>query len=168
MFELAVTQGADVIRYTRNAKTIELPDGSTVMGPLSALPHVAGDYAIRQVVVDGPEAGPLEIGGTAPPVVDGDVVVVRRTVTPGTTTLDDLKMRAVIQLKNRAGTMLAPSDWKVIRASEGVKPLDDATAAYRAAVREASNAHEAAIHAAQSPDQISAVLSAAQWPQAEE
>lgn len=81
MLELAITQDADFIRYTRNAKAIALPNGATVLGPLATLPHIAGDYAIRTVVVDGPEAGPLEIGGTAPPVVEGDVVVVRRTVT---------------------------------------------------------------------------------------
>lgn len=80
MLELAITQGADFLRYTRNAKAIDLPDGTTVLGPLAALPHVAGDYAIRAVVVDGPEAGPLEIGGTEAPVVEGDAVVVRRTV----------------------------------------------------------------------------------------
>ncbi|MBX9633504.1 MAG: hypothetical protein K2X44_00860, partial [Magnetospirillum sp.] len=75
MFELAITQGANFLRYTRNARAIELPDGSTVLGPLATLPHVAGEYVIRNVLVDGPEVGPLEIGGTAPPVVEGDVVV---------------------------------------------------------------------------------------------
>lgn len=84
MFELAITQGADFIAYTRNAKAIILPDGTTVLGPLDlgALPHVSGDYAIRRVELTGTEPGPLEIGGTEAPVVEGDVVVRRRTVTP--------------------------------------------------------------------------------------
>jgi len=82
MFELAITRGGDFVAYTRHAKAILLPDGTTVLGPLSVLPHVAGDYVIRAVVLDGAEPGPLEIGGTAPPVIDGDVVIVRRTVTP--------------------------------------------------------------------------------------
>ncbi|MBC7908318.1 MAG: hypothetical protein H7Y60_16445 [Rhodospirillaceae bacterium] len=81
MLELAITQSADFLRFTRNASAMVLPDGTTVLGPLLTLPHVTGEYAIRRVVIDGPEPGPLEIGGTAPPVVDGDVVVVRRTVT---------------------------------------------------------------------------------------
>lgn len=82
MLELAITHGADFVRYSRNAKAIELPDGTIVLGPLDldALPHVAGDYVIRLVRLIGPEPGALEIGGTAPPLVDGDVVVVRRTV----------------------------------------------------------------------------------------
>lgn len=82
MFDLAITQGDSFVSYTRNAKAIDLPDGTTVLGPLSHLPHHAGDYTIRAVVLSGVEPGPLEIGGTAPPVVDGDVVVIRRTVTP--------------------------------------------------------------------------------------
>ncbi|MEW5727708.1 MAG: hypothetical protein AB1918_07775 [Pseudomonadota bacterium] len=79
---IAITQGSAVLSMPRNAKGITLPDGATVMGPLRALPHPAGDYTIRAVMVDGPEPGPLEIGGTEPPAVEGDVVVIRRTVTP--------------------------------------------------------------------------------------
>lgn len=81
MLELAITQGADFLRFTRNASAMVLPDGTTVLGPLLTLPHVTGEYAIRRVIIDCPEPGPLEIGGTTPPVVDGDVVVLHRTVT---------------------------------------------------------------------------------------
>lgn len=42
MLELAITQGADFLRFARNAKAIMLPDGSTVMGPLRACPTSSG------------------------------------------------------------------------------------------------------------------------------
>jgi hypothetical protein len=80
MLELAITQAADFLAFARNAKTISMPDGSTVWGPLKVLPHQHGDYVIRAVVVEGPQPGPAEIGGTEPPVIDGDVVKILRTV----------------------------------------------------------------------------------------
>lgn len=84
MLELAITQGALFVAFTRNATAIELPDGTTVLGPLSptALPLTAGAYVIRAVTLDGPPPGPLELGGTQPPMVEGECVVVRRTATP--------------------------------------------------------------------------------------
>lgn len=75
MFELAITRGIDFIRFTRNARAIGLPDGSTVLGPLARLPHRHGDYVIRAVTV-----GDDPLAGLAPPVVEGDAVVLRRTV----------------------------------------------------------------------------------------
>jgi hypothetical protein len=81
MHQLAITQDAQFLSFTRNAKAIPMPDGSTVWGPLKALPHPHGDYTLRQVVIEGPEPGPTEIGGTEPPVVDDDVVKILRTVT---------------------------------------------------------------------------------------
>lgn len=80
MLELAITQGVDFIAFTRNAKAISLPNGTTVLGPLASFPHVSGDYTIRKVEVTGPQPSALETGGVEAPVVEGDVVVIRRTV----------------------------------------------------------------------------------------
>lgn len=73
MFELAVTRGAEFLRFSRNAKAIVLPDGGTVLGPLdlSALPLTTGAYVIRRVEASASSAGMM------PPVVEGDVVVLR-------------------------------------------------------------------------------------------
>ena len=79
--------------------------------------------------------------------------------------LGELKAREVAAIKATAGALLAPSDWRVIRASEGVKPLDEATAAYREAVRAASNVREEAILACASVDELAA-LPVIEWPEA--
>lgn len=71
--------------------------------------------------------------------------------------LDALKANMVSQVKTTAGTMLAQSDWKVVRASEGVKPVDDATLANRAAIRTRSNEHEAAIAACTTVEELAAL-----------
>lgn len=79
--------------------------------------------------------------------------------------LDDLKGREVRSVKATAGSLLSETDWKVVRAAEGAKPLDDATATYRAAVREASNAAEVAILACTTVEELAA-LPAPAWPEA--
>lgn len=60
-----------------------------------------------------------------------------------------LKSNAIAQVKTQAAELLAPSDWKVIKAAEVEDySVDQATLDYRAAVRAASNTIEAAINAA--------------------
>ena len=82
MLELAVTQDGNFLRFTRNARAIGLPDGSTVLGPLApaGLPLTVGVYTIRAVVAEVPPSGDDGMTGQEPPVVDGDVVVLRRSV----------------------------------------------------------------------------------------
>jgi len=61
--------------------------------------------------------------------------------------IDMLKTNMVSQVKQTAGTLLAPTDWKVIRATETSLLLDSETLAKRSAIRTASNANETAINA---------------------
>lgn len=79
--------------------------------------------------------------------------------------LDQLKAQFVGQVKSIAGSLLAPTDWKVTRAAEGVKAVDAETLAARAAIREASDANEAAVLACSSVDELAAVQFT--WPQEE-
>lgn len=71
--------------------------------------------------------------------------------------LGPLKANMVGQVKNIAGSLLAPTDWKVVRAAEGVKPVDQATLDARAAIRAASNANEALVEATATVDELAAV-----------
>lgn len=71
--------------------------------------------------------------------------------------LDVLKADMVGQVKTTAGTLLAASDWKVVRASEGVKPVDDATLTARAGIRQRSDEHEAAITACTTVEELAAL-----------
>jgi hypothetical protein len=76
--------------------------------------------------------------------------------------LDQCKANMVAQVKAIAGSLLSVSDWKVVRAAEGVKPVDADTLAARAEIRDASNTNEEAIAACTTVDQLAALQLA--WP----
>jgi hypothetical protein len=91
--------------------------------------------------------------------VDGKPAMVdstERLVTKG------LKSQFVAQVKATAGSLLAPTDWKVTRAAEGVKAVDADTLAARAAIRAASDANETAIKACTTVEQLAALQLS--WP----
>jgi hypothetical protein len=91
--------------------------------------------------------------------VDGKPAMVdstERLVTKG------LKSQFVAQVKATAGSLLAPTDWKVTRAAEGVKAVDAETLAARAAIRAASDANETAIKACTTVEQLAALQ--LNWP----
>lgn len=91
--------------------------------------------------------------------VDGQPAMVpttKRLVSKG------LKSQMIAQVKATAGSLLAATDWKVVRASEGIKPVDADTLAARSAIRAASDANEAAITACTSVEEL-AILQLT-WP----
>jgi hypothetical protein len=77
--------------------------------------------------------------------------------------LDLLKIWLVNQVKVTAGTLLAPTDWKVIRAAETNTTVDGGVLVDRRAIRAASNANETAINACTTVDEL-AVLQL-NWPE---
>lgn len=109
----------------------------------------------EEVDQDGNPMFVMELGE-----VDGQPAMVpttKRLVSKG------LKSQMIAQVKATAGSLLAATDWKVVRASEGIKPVDAETLAARAAIRAASDANEAAITACTSVDAL-AVLQLT-WPE---
>ena len=92
--------------------------------------------------------------------VDGQPAMVdstERLVTKG------LKSQFVAQIKTTAASLLATTDWKIIRATEGVKPCDEDTLAERDAIRAASDAHELEVIACTTVDELAALSLA--WPE---
>jgi hypothetical protein len=77
--------------------------------------------------------------------------------------LDQLKAQFVGQVKSIAGSLLAPTDWKIVRAAEGVKACDQDTLDARTAIRAASNTNEALVTACTTVDELAAVQFT--WPQ---
>ena len=67
-------------------------------------------------------------------------------------------------VKGTAGSLLAPTDWKVIRASEGGPAVDVPTSTFRTAVRAKSNEVEAAIVAATTVEALITAVSGIVWP----
>lgn len=80
--------------------------------------------------------------------------------------VDDVKREMIAWCKNIAGNLLKPTDWKVIRASEGVKPCDQTTLDYRATVRATSDAYEVAVDACATVEAL-ADLPPVEWPENE-
>jgi hypothetical protein len=76
--------------------------------------------------------------------------------------IDVLKTNLVSQVKATAGTLLAPTDWKIIRATETNTAVDGGILADRAAIRAFSNDNENAINACTTVDEL-AVLQLS-WP----
>ncbi len=74
-----------------------------------------------------------------------------------------LKSQFIAQVKETAASLLAPTDWKIVRAAEGVKPVDVDTLAIRASIRAASDANELAIKACTTVDQLAALK--LEWPE---
>lgn len=68
-----------------------------------------------------------------------------------------LKSQFIAQVKSQAASLLAPTDWKVIRAAEGGKALDDETKAARAAIRTKSDELEAQIKACNTVEELAAL-----------
>lgn len=77
--------------------------------------------------------------------------------------IDMLKAMLVSQVKQTAGSLLTPTDWKIIRAAETGSVVAADVLAARAAIRTASNANETAINDCTTVDAL-AVLQF-NWPE---
>lgn len=77
--------------------------------------------------------------------------------------LDQCKANLTAQIKQTAGSLLAPTDWKIIRATETSARIDDDTLAARAAIRAASNTNEAAVAACTTVAELAALQLI--WPE---
>lgn len=77
--------------------------------------------------------------------------------------LDLLKIWLTNEIKVTAGTLLAPTDWKITKSSELGTKVDLKTLVKRAAIRKASDEHEAAIATCTSVEQLSQLSFS--WPE---
>lgn len=59
-----------------------------------------------------------------------------------------MKAETIAGVKEEAGRRLALTDWKITRAAEGIKPVDQATLDARAAIRARAAEIEASVLAA--------------------
>ena len=65
-----------------------------------------------------------------------------------------IKSQECAKVKAQAGSLLAPTDWYVVRKSETDAAIPDDVLTYRAAVRTASNSKEAQINAVTTHEEI--------------
>ena len=71
--------------------------------------------------------------------------------------LDQCKATMTAQVKQTAGSLLAATDWKIVRFAETGTAVDAATSEYRTAVRAASNANEQAIAGCTTVEELAAL-----------
>jgi len=77
----------------------------------------------------------------------------------------------VTQTKQTAGTLLAPSDWYIVRQSETGSPVPPTKLLYRLGIREASNGKELQIKATTSTEELAAYITGSEysvWPEEDE
>jgi hypothetical protein len=89
-----------------------------------------------------------------PAMVDSD----ERLVTKG------LKSQWIAQTKATAGSLLAQSDWMVIRKAERIVEIPESTKTFRAAVVAEANRIESAIAACTTVEELIAVINNQSWP----
>lgn len=77
--------------------------------------------------------------------------------------LDQCKANLISQVKTTAASLLSPTDWKVIRATETGIILETAVKDARAAIRTASNANETSINACTNVNELAALQFT--WPE---
>ena len=71
------------------------------------------------------------------------------------------------QTRTTAGTLLAPTDWVIIREADNGTPADPALKAWREAIRQATGAKVAAIEATTTTDELAAYITSSDysiWP----
>ena len=111
--------------------------------------------AIEDVLATKEDGSPLMVQVYDPAtkaMVDTDKQVITR----------GLKHGMIAQVKHTAGTLLAATDWRITRAAEGIKAVDNDTLAARAAIRAASDANEVAITACITTAELAALQ--LNWP----
>lgn len=77
--------------------------------------------------------------------------------------VEGLKSSLISEVKDTAGSLLSATDWKIVRAAEGIKPVDADTLSKRAAIRSASDSIEEEITAATTIEDLEAIEFA--WPE---
>lgn len=152
-----IGEGDTAIQYPANFLRLSSAEEKAALGITEVpdpVPHDDRFYWAPGIPKQLEDAPALDADGN--PVLDaaGQPVISR-----------GLKSQHIAAVKATAGSLLAPTDWKITRAAEGVKAVDAETLAARAAIRAASDANEAAVLACATVDELAALQFV--WPSQE-
>ena len=78
--------------------------------------------------------------------------------------LTSVKFNALSQVNNTAYTILQPSDWMVVKATETSTPINPDWNTYRASVRATADQTRTAVTAAQDVDAVATIMGSIAWP----
>lgn len=151
-------------RVIRVRKTIILSSGEKFGGTDwydPAKMAEAGIMPFREVAYDKAH---YRSTGYTDEEVDGEVVRTH-TIEPSMTVVE-LQAQWVERAKARAGSLLAPTDWYVVReAEDALKPAPQAISDYRADVRAASDSIETAVNELTTYEELVAFDWSGMWPE---
>ncbi|MEE3046666.1 MAG: hypothetical protein VX620_15560 [Pseudomonadota bacterium] len=128
----------------------------------NAKPDVEND--LYRYIEVGPEPSASEIPDDAEYTKDGDTVTAMRRVQPKPGfDLEEYKHRKIEKVKRQAHSILLPSDYEIIKASEIGATVSPAVLTYRAAVRASTNTYESEIDVLETAAEVDAV--SVVWPE---
>ena len=78
--------------------------------------------------------------------------------------LTSVKSNALSQVNSTAYTILQPSDWMVVKATETSTPINPDWNTYRASVRATADQTRTAVTAAQDVDAVATIMGSISWP----
>ena len=78
--------------------------------------------------------------------------------------LTSVKSNALSQVNSTAYTILQPSDWMVVKATETSTPINPDWNTYRASVRATADQTRTAVTAAQDVDAVATIMGSIAWP----
>lgn len=141
----------DGIQYPANWCNLSTPEEKAAIGMVD--------------VVYGPQANDTYYWVSQDtPVYDAqqNVVLINYTATPKD--LDQTKTNCVNQINSTAYSLLLPSDWRVVKATETSTPIDPAWNTWRQSVRTTADTSRAAVEAAVDMAGVEAAMSNIAWP----
>ena len=103
--------------------------------------------------VETPDSRYYNTGAESYTFTDGEWVISYATTEKN---VDDLKADLIAKIKANVGALLAPSDWRVIRAQDSGTPMSEPWTTYRNEVRAHGNSLESGIEAFASLDAVKA------------
>ena len=137
--------------YSETFGTIKTPRALTVNGiqhPSNIFrawsSQELADIGIYPARVDAPDSRYWNTGAESYTFTDGEWVISYATTEKN---VDDLKADLISKIKAHVGSLLAPSDWMVIRAADGGTAMTEAWTTFRNEVRAHGNSLENGVEA---------------------
>ena len=144
--------------YSETFGTIKTPRALTVNG----IQHPSNIFrawtkpellsiGIAPARVDAPDSRYYNTGAESYTFTDGEWVISYETTEKN---VDDLKADLIAKIKAHVGSLLSPSDWRVIREADGGTAMSDEWKTWRNEVRAHGNSLESGIEAFASVDAV--------------
>lgn len=141
----------DGIQYPANWCNLSTPEEKAAIGMVDVVYGPQANQTYYWVTQDAPVYNPVT-----------NQVDITFTSTPKD--LDQTKSTCVAQINQTAYTLLFPSDWRVVKATETSTPIDPVWNTWRQSIRTTADTSRAAVEAAVDMAGVEAAMSNIAWP----